>query len=221
MDSSTIIEDLVAYSSAVPGIALAYFYFDFSDVERQSVRSLMSSLVSQLSSHLPVLPSCVEALYDKHEDRGQQPRERDLKIALELVIESFPHVYLVLDALDECNDREELMESLDGLLSKKMDGLHLLTTSRKERDIEDGLYNHQPVKISLAEKQVNEDIKIHIRSRLSKDLRLKRLAETVKAEIETALLDGANGMYGDMNSFQRSFTCWGYAQRFGSCMIYG
>ncbi|KAI9881492.1 MAG: hypothetical protein M1830_000055 [Pleopsidium flavum] len=214
--SSTIIEDLVAYTSAATGIGLAYFYFDFSDVERQSVRSLISSLISQLSGQSPVLPNCVEALYDKYEDCGQQPRERDLKAALEVLIESFPHVYLVLDALDECSEREELMQSLDELLSKSMDGLHLLTTSRKEQDIEDAFDNLRPVKISLAVKEVNEDIKLHIKSRLSQDLRLKRLAEATKAEIETALLDGAHGMYGHMNPFLvELYLLGGYAQHFG------
>lgn len=197
-NSSTIIEDLIAYSSVLPGNAVVYFYFDFSDTHRQSVKSLVSSLVSQLSSHLPELPSCVESLYDRYQENGQQPREKELKTALTSVIEIFSNVHILLDALDECTERDELMELLDEVLIQKIEGLHLLTTSRREREIEDGFYNHQPVQIDL-EEQMDEDIILRIRGRLSRDLRLKRLAQPIKADIEAALLDGAQGMYGEIS----------------------
>lgn len=140
------------------------------------------------------MPHCVKVLFERHEAGEQQSREKDLRAALALVIESFPQVYLALDALDECTEREYLMQFLDELLSLNITGLHLLSTSREERDIELGFCDHQPVKVGLEEEQVNGDIKLHIRSRLTKDLRLKRLAEPIKAEIEVVLLDGAKGM---------------------------
>ena len=118
-----------------------------------------------------------------------------MRAALASVLESFPEVYLALDALDECTEREDLMEFLDELLSSNIRGLHLLATSRQERDIEIGLCDHQPVQVGLEEEQVNGDIKLHIASKLSGDPRLKRLAEPIKIEIEAALLNGAKGMY--------------------------
>jgi len=200
-DSSTIIEDLLAYASSSSRIAVAYFYFDYSDTDRQSVRSLMKSLLGQLCKQRPDLPDCVRLLFDRHDDGQQQPREIDLRAALASVIESFPQVYLALDALDECTEREELMEFLDELLSSNIRGLHLLSTSRQERDIEIGFCDHQPVKVGLEEEHVNGDIKLHIRSKLTRDLRLKRLTEPIKVEIEVALLDGAKGMYGHYQLF--------------------
>jgi len=174
---------------------VAYFYFDYSDTDRQSVRSLVNSLLGQLCKQFPGVPDCVTVLFNRHKDGVQQPREKDLRAALVSVIKSFPQVYLALDALDECTDREELMDFLGELMSSKIGGLHLLSTSRQERDIEIGFCDHQPVKVGLEEEQVKGDIKLHIRSRLTRDVRLKRLAEPIKAEIEVALLDGARGMY--------------------------
>lgn len=174
---------------------MAYFYFDYGDTDRQSVRSLVNSLLGQLCKQSPRVPDCVKVLFDRHEDGVQQPREKDLRAALVSVMKSFPQLYLALDALDECTDREELMDFLGELMSSNIGGLHLLSTSRQERDIEIGFCDHQPVKVGLEEEQVKGDIKLHIRSRLTRDLRLKRLAEPIKAEIEVALLDGARGMY--------------------------
>lgn len=161
----------------------------------------MSSLLGQLCNQRPELPVCVKSLFDRHNAGEHQPREKDLRAALTSVIELFPQVYLALDALDECTEREELMEFLDELLSSNIRGLHLLSTSRQEGDIEIGFCDHQPVKVGLEEEQVNGDIKLHIRSKLTRDLRLKRLAEPIKAEIEVALLDGAKGMYGHYHLF--------------------
>lgn len=182
---------------------MAYFYFDYSDTERQSVRSFMNSVIGQLCKQLPDLPDCVKSLFERHKHGEQQPREKDLTAALASVIESVPQVYLAFDALDECTEREELMEFFDELLSSNIGGLHLLATSRQERDIEIGFCDHQPVQVGLEEEQVNGDIKLHIRSKLSRDLRLKRMAEPIKAEIEAALLDGAKGMYVQYRPLQR------------------
>jgi hypothetical protein len=176
---------------------VAYFYFDYSDIDRQSVKILLSSLLVQLCKQVPELPDCVKILFERQEDGAQPPREKDLRAALASVIKSFSQVYLALDALDECTEREELMEYLDELLCADIEGLHLLSTSRQERDIAIGFDDHQPVKVGLEEEQVNGDIKLHIRSKLTRDLRLKRLTEPTKAEIEVALLDGAKGMYGN------------------------
>ena len=177
---------------------MVYFYFDFSDTHRQSVKSVVSSLISQLSSHLPELPRCVESIYDRYEANGQQPREHELKAALISVIQTFSDVNILLDALDECTERDELMELLDEILTHKIGGLHLLTTSRREREIEDGFYKHHPVQIDL-EDLMDEDIVLRIRCRLSTNPRLKRLAQPIKADIEIALVNGAQGMYGEMN----------------------
>lgn len=191
---------------------MVYFYFDFSDSHRQSVKSLVSSLLGQLSSQLPNLPSCVESLYDRYEENGHQPVDKELKAALVAVIEVFPDVYVLLDALDECTERDELMELLDELLLQEIEGLHLLTTSRREREIEDGFHDHQPVQINL-EEQMDEDITLRIRGRLSKDLRLKRLPQPIKADIEVALRDGAQGMYGELFAESELYMCSRYLRR--------
>lgn len=55
------------------------------------------------------------------------------------MIQEFPQTYIILDALDECADREGLMEVLEKIAGWKLQNLHLLVTSRKERDIERSL----------------------------------------------------------------------------------
>jgi hypothetical protein len=102
--------------------------------------------------------------------------------------------YIILDALDECTDREELLEFIQEINGWKVGNLHILATSRNERDIEAALKPILTSQISIQDVQVNDDIKLYIRQRLCDDPKLKEWPTRVKGEIEEALLGGAQGM---------------------------
>ena len=77
--------------------------------------------------------------------------------------------------------------------------MHLLMTSRKERDIESSLvsYVKEEDAICLQRDVVDEDIQRYVQQRLSDDKTLTKWNRDVaiRQEIETALMDGARGMY--------------------------
>ena len=107
-----------------------------------------------------------------------------------------PRTYILLDALDECSDRTEIMDMIQAMT--KWNSLRLLVTSRRERDIEDSLaqYVIEENKICLQSSLVDQDIQLYVRQRLSQDKRLikwKKDAHIMSA-IESALMNGANGM---------------------------
>jgi trehalose-6-phosphatase len=114
------------------------------------------------------------------------------------VVEEFDHVFIVIDALDECpknERREQLLAVITDIHSRSLDNIHVLVTSRREPDIEETLLPllRTPA-ISLQGSHVDLDIKLHISSQLSTDLKLKKWPDEIKAEIESALISGANGM---------------------------
>jgi hypothetical protein len=71
--------------------------------------------------------------------------------------------------------------------------LHILVTSRKERDIECCLVPRCWRTVSLQE-FVAGDIKSHVRERVKNDKNLKKWPATVQVEIEEKLTNGACGM---------------------------
>tara|TARA_R110002060_G_scaffold151_1_gene301 strand:+ start:408 stop:689 length:282 start_codon:yes stop_codon:yes gene_type:complete len=73
--------------------------------------------------------------------------------------------------------------------------LHVLATSRKERDIEETLEPLVTSEICLQSALVNVDIYTYISERLQNDLKLKRWPANVQGEIQTTLMEGAQGMY--------------------------
>jgi hypothetical protein len=114
------------------------------------------------------------------------------------VAQDFAHVYVVLDALDECSQRSELMDMLETIAGWQLDNLHLLMTSRKERDIESSLesYVEEENTVCLQRDVVGQDIQRYVQQRLRDDKCLAKWNKdaAVKQDIEEALMHGARGM---------------------------
>ncbi|KAJ5735040.1 uncharacterized protein N7483_000165 [Penicillium malachiteum] len=88
----------------------------------------------------------VSNLRKEYHLQGSQLDSKALKSVLENVLSKIPgQVYLVFDALDECpedsqvKERRSLLSFLAGLLERYKDKVHILATSRPERNIERAL----------------------------------------------------------------------------------
>ncbi len=94
-----------------PETGLAFFYFDVNDKAKQSSRSLLSSLVLGLTAksknYLPL-----QMLYEKH-CKLYSPTEGELLDLLMELLRGFKQAYLVLDALDECDEYHHLFEVIN------------------------------------------------------------------------------------------------------------
>ncbi|KAF2738340.1 hypothetical protein EJ04DRAFT_429373, partial [Polyplosphaeria fusca] len=119
--------------------------------------------------------------------------------ALRSIIQELPTAYIVLDALDECTQRDELMEMLIAVTGWQLPHLHLLVTSRRERDIEMSLegFVDERSRVCLQSTLVDKDIQRYVRQRLSDDKRLRKWGKEAAmiGKIETALINGAKGMF--------------------------
>lgn len=142
-------------------------------------------------------------MYKKCIDGKQGASIHDLKVVLLLftVIKELHDVFIVVDALDEClrngkrEFRAELLDLIREIKAWSPSNIHFLVTSRPEQDIKETL---APLLtnwvVSVQGPQVESDIKLHISSQLSTDLKLQKWPSEEKAEIEKTLAAGANGM---------------------------
>lgn len=135
--STTIIERLTDLCSNDQDHALAYFYFAFDDQAFQKVDGLIRSLVAQLCSQCTSIPYCVESFYSKGRSQPIPPTDDELRNLLRQLFDCFNQVFIVLDALDECTERHELILALEEIATWQNSKLHLLSTSRKEFELED------------------------------------------------------------------------------------
>lgn len=196
--SSTVLQNVLQYCEDDPGKITAYFFFDFNDIEKQDPEMMVRSLLCQLSQQSKKFPASLDALFSSSENGQRQPSARALLDALRSMIQEFPQVYIVLDALDECAQRQNLLETLQSMAAWQLQNLHLLVTSQKERDIERTLerFVDSGNRICLESALVDKDIQRYIKQRLSTDesLRKWKKDDAVKQEIESTLSKGAHGM---------------------------
>ena len=87
-----------------------------------------------------------------------------------------------------------MLRVLSDIYGQCSEEVNVLVTSRKERDIElvlDGLASSS---ISIQQTVVDSDIRIHLKTCLVEDAKLRRWPSAVKEEMEDALVRGAHGM---------------------------
>ena len=175
-----------------------YFYFDFTNTDKQKPELMVRSLISQLSEQCIEMPLALEALYLSLDKGNRQPSIDALMDVLQQVLQEFPQSYLILDALDECADRAELMRILEQIAGWQLEEMRVMVTSRKERDIESSLEDivNRECIICLQSQVIDKDIQTYVRQRLSDDKGLKKWQKDaeIRRKIETTLMEGSRGM---------------------------
>lgn len=199
MSSSVIIEQLKANCASKPNLAIAYFYFDFNEPEKQNATSFVTTLIAQLCNHVVDLPEKLKELYKACNNGSGVATLDALQAALFAVAEKFGDVFIVADALDECpkngNLREELLELIKDMNTRSLSNIHLLVTSRPESDIEELLKSLSTTRvIPIQGSPIDADIKSYICNEISSDSKLKKFPIEEQKKIEKRLIEGADGM---------------------------
>lgn len=102
-----------------------------------------------------------------------------------------------MDALDECSlgsDRKAMLSLLEEISSWSLANVHILVTSRRERDIESVLLELSTAIICIQTPGLDADIQSYIVHELATRPRLAKWPPDVKNEIENKLMSGAEGM---------------------------
>ena len=191
---STVIQDLLAFSCQTSGVAVAYFYFAFSNPDLQLCGPAVRSIVKQLSINKGKLPKELDALYAQCQNGQQQPSLNSLKRVLRSLIGQFRHSYIVFDALDECTERLEILEVIEDLVQSGPSSLHVCITGRCEKDIIDGLEHLNPTQVVLSSTSIDADIRTFLKSTLQSDRKLRKWPQDLQDIIERTLLDESDGM---------------------------
>jgi hypothetical protein len=110
------------------------------------------------------------------------------------MLREFKTVYLVIDALDECSELEEMLQWLHDVQQWNIESLHIIFTSRQLSEIEKAVSDIISVRLCLDVPAVNNDISLYISERLKNDQKLAKRPAKVREAILTTLNRGALGM---------------------------
>ena len=174
---------------------LAFFYCDFRKVESRDPLNVMGSIVAQLCSKLEWIPAELENYYEKATSVPGHDRKADLS-TLQQALTSIAQehkVFVLIDALDECDSKENILTVIKDLERQKL-RLNILLTSRNERDIQDELQASTRLRIESRLSEMTEDINSYVTSRIDQDRRLRQLNITIRQNIKDVLNSRAKGM---------------------------
>ncbi|KAF5979002.1 multiple ankyrin repeats single kh domain-containing protein [Fusarium bulbicola] len=191
--SSQILDDL----SAMDGIITLVHYFDFNDVEKQSLDGLLRSLAFQLYQHGGQDASVkLYELFKSCGDGSKDHGESQLESCINSMLSTVDRVFILIDALDECKSRDSLLSWIGRFT---VENVQFLLTARPEEDIQPQVIRlfGKDNCLSLDKIAVNGDIKAYVRFVLDKNPRFmeKGLSKELRNEICTKVGDGADGMF--------------------------
>jgi hypothetical protein len=200
--SSIVVENLLKDCELRPNERVVHYFFDIRSDESRTTDNLLRSCTVQLTKHWStVLPPPVLALYTSCNDGGYLPFSGELLPILETYITGVSRCYLIIDALDECADLPKLMKILETMQQWNVPGLHILVTSRNERDITNQLQCFPNIDISNG--LTDSDIHDFIERTLLQDARMAKWRNSSEhlLQISKRLNEGANGMSVCINLF--------------------
>lgn len=166
-----------------------YFYFSYRHTDDQTV-AFLRWMLSQLCRRLCYVPEEIQELYRQN----AEPTSSELLHASKILLQGLDIVYLVIDAIDECNTRADLLDALTIMLTDpEFNKIRLLSTSRDYIDIRSRL---EPLSFSLpmSNSLVDEDIRVYVTAELQSNPRLSRWPPALADDILESLVEGAKGM---------------------------
>ena len=174
------------------------FFFDFADNEKQTFDQLLRTLSHQLYLRSPDCRPELDELFISCEKGRQQLACQALAATLSRMLSHCGKVYIIIDALDECKTRKEVLRWIEDIFRSGIPSVRLLATSRREEDIESELerWLEQQNILSAQEESVNHDIRKFVHSKLFSEPEFERwrMQPDVQDEIETQIMLKANGM---------------------------
>jgi len=186
--------------------SLAYFYFDFKDLDKQNRRNLLPSLLVQLSAQSSLHCDILYRLYLEHDNGSQAPSEAAMIQCLKemLMLTDQRPIYIILDALDECpnlsgipSPRELVVTLVKELVDLHLPYLHICVTSRPEFDIRATLSRLAHHSVSLHDQSgQKKDIIDYVTSVVYSDAEtmMKRWRDEDKKMVVESLSERADGM---------------------------
>lgn len=191
--TAIVIDDLTTRFQNDSSIGIAYLYCNFRRKDEQKAQDLLASLLKQLSQERSSLPDSVKVLYDQHRDKRTRLSFEEISRALYSVATTYLRVFIIVDALDECQSSEgcrtTFLTEIFNLQAKSR--VNIFATSRFIPEITERFKRSMSLEIRASEHDVRRYIDgymLHLPSFVGRSLDLQ---EEIKAEIVKAV----DGMY--------------------------
>ncbi|KAL6918298.1 hypothetical protein FSST1_009793 [Fusarium sambucinum] len=192
--TSVVVDHLVKLFHEDSDIGIAYIYCNYGKQDHHKIEKILTSLLRQLAERQVSIPTVVRDLFNYHQPRKIWPSIEELSEALRSLVKTHNRVYIIFDALDECQTsggvRSQLLKLLVDL--KKNSHANLFMTSRFMPDIE-GVFQGDITKLEIRASE--EDVGRYLDSRLASLSQLVARNKDLRDDIRTKVIKAVDGMF--------------------------
>ena len=133
VDSSrSLVVDRLRDAFSTQNVAVAHLYFDYRVQDYQSSENMLASLLKQLAIPKAELPNPVLELYQRLISQQKRPKQQELEQALLSTCQVYDRVFIVIDALDECDPkshRKAFLKALGTIRTKSSSNIFITSRS--------------------------------------------------------------------------------------------
>ncbi|KAF3317547.1 hypothetical protein TWF173_010315 [Orbilia oligospora] len=177
------------------GQAIIYFFCDSQDTRSLERRTLLSSLLKQIITlNRPLLPALRSQLETTFKNPQSQPPLQTLQNLLVTHIQQKHLTYIVVDGVDELDvrDRKYILDQFNEMLKLPGSILKVFILSRPEIDLP---RTSRKAIFASPQSALRPELDAYVRDSLQKFDNLTSFPPKFMSEIQTALINGADGMF--------------------------
>lgn len=196
--TSMVINDLFERFNKDTTVGIAYLYCNFRRHDEQKIHDLLLSLLKQLAYGQSCLPQNAKTIFETYNSRTQRPSLDDTKTLLKHMVDSYSRVFILIDALDECQGSGGCRANLltDIFFLRDESKVNIFATSRLIPEIMDEFEACKRMEIRATE----DDVRTYVSGQLDGG-NLEHLPSLVKQkprlkeEIIKGISDAVDGMF--------------------------
>jgi hypothetical protein len=194
MSAAIVVDKLYTQFHNDSGVGIAYIFCNFRRKYEQKPVDLFTSLLKQLIQGLPSVPQSVQRLYEHYQHKRTRPSFDEMSQTLQSVAPHYSRIFLLVDALDECQvsegGRQRFLTELLSLQAKT--AANLFVTSRYIPEI---VKEFEGKGERLEIRATDEDLHRYLDGHMLKLPLFVSRSTPLQEEIKSAIITTVDGMY--------------------------
>lgn len=183
--------DHICRTARSDNTGVAYLFCNYKAQADQSTPSLLAALLKQLVQSRPDIAAPVTQIYDQH-SKQSRPSLEGIFRALQSVCSNYAVIHIIVDALDECADkdgaRSRLINKLRELQAKT--DVRLMFTSRFIPEIMHEFRTNPTLEVRASK----EDVRRFVAGRMPSLPNCVQRDDELKRAIQNKIVEAVDGM---------------------------
>ncbi|KAF4633612.1 hypothetical protein G7Y89_g4500 [Cudoniella acicularis] len=158
--TAIVIDNLYTRFQCDASVGIAYLYCDFRRQQEQKTEDLLANVLKQLAQKQVSIPDSIQDLYDQYKDKPKRPSLDEISRVLHSISTLYSKIFIVLDALDECQVTDECRTRLLSEIFKlqERERANIFSTSRPIPEIQEIF----KASVSLEIRARDEDVQTYL-----------------------------------------------------------